>query len=556
MRGRWLVILLGSVMSLWAQDKVYLEHAETLSFDENRLPDAQILRGDVQFRHDEAMMYCDSAYFYEASNSLHAFGHVRFNQGDTLLGFGDILYYDGNTKRARMRRHVKLVHRHTTLTTDSLNYYRVDDLAYYFSGGVIRDSLNTLESLWGQYCPGTNEAVFKTNVHLDHPEFTLDADSLRYNTETHVANLIASTRIVYEEETTILSDWGWYNTANETSMLLDRSQVIHTDGKQLTGDTIYYDKQKGYGHILGAMEMTDTVQKATLYGDYGEYYEVEKRGMATRRAMLEDWSREDTLYIHADTLYTEESPYRLAQVVQRDSVNKDTLWRDTTYRQVRAFHHVRTYSHEYQLVCDSMHYDGKDSVIHLCGMPVCWNYSQQVSADTIHVYLKDGEVDYAHGIGNAIMIKQEAREEFDQMMGKEMKAWVRDGELKEVLVSGNAETVFYPKEDDGTFIGLNRTQSSFVHVYLENQQVDHVLFTTATTGVLYPLNQVTQAQQYLVGYFWAVEERPRHKEDIFSNPNRTRRPEQQAVSASEPETEEETGEVKKNIRNKKKHHTL
>ena len=76
----------------FAQTMVYLEHSETLSFDQERIADAQILRGDVVFRHEEALMYCDSAYFYENTNSLDAFGHVRFVQGDTLRGYCDKLF--------------------------------------------------------------------------------------------------------------------------------------------------------------------------------------------------------------------------------------------------------------------------------------------------------------------------------------------------------------------------------------------------------------------------------------------------------------------------------
>ena len=81
---------------IWAQNDttqiVYLEHSETLSFDEQRLPDAQILRGNVCFRHDSALMYCDSAYFYDKQNSLHAFGHVHLIQGDSIetSGLGGI----------------------------------------------------------------------------------------------------------------------------------------------------------------------------------------------------------------------------------------------------------------------------------------------------------------------------------------------------------------------------------------------------------------------------------------------------------------------------------
>ena len=57
--------------------KVYLEHANTLSFDQAQNPDAQVLVGEVCFRHDSSYMYCDSAYFFEKSNSLEAFSHVR-----------------------------------------------------------------------------------------------------------------------------------------------------------------------------------------------------------------------------------------------------------------------------------------------------------------------------------------------------------------------------------------------------------------------------------------------------------------------------------------------
>ena len=183
---------------------VYLERAEHLNFDQERIADAQILKGNVVFRHEEALMYCDSAYFYEKTNSLDAFGHVRFVQGDTLAGFGDKLYYDGNTKIARMRQNVRLVHgregeNQTIVTTDTLNYNRTEGIAYYYSGGEVRDSLNTLVSVQGNYRPKTNQAIFSRDVHLTNPNFVLTSDTLWYNTETKVTDIVSPTVIVYEE---------------------------------------------------------------------------------------------------------------------------------------------------------------------------------------------------------------------------------------------------------------------------------------------------------------------------------------------------------------------
>ena len=542
---------------------VFLEHSDSLSFDELRLPDAQILKGNVCFRHDSALMYCDSAYFFQEENSLHAFGHVHMLQGDSVEGWGNVLYYNGNTKMARLRRNVKLTHQEAVLTTDSLNYDRKRNIAYYFSGGKIVDDLNTLTSHWGQYTPDNHQALFRGEVKLVNPNFTLTADTLGYNTESYQADLVGPTTIIYEEETTILSSEGWYNTESEQSLLLARSQVLHEDGMTLTGDTIYYDKRLGYGRVLGHMQSVDSTNQLTLYGNRGEIWEGDKHGYATDSALLVEWSDSTNYtYMHADTLYTEQVPYRIYNLQERDSMlvdsilvaqAPDTIWVDTNYLQVRAFYNVRIYREDMQAVCDSAHYQGRDSIATLMGNPVCWNQSNQVSADSIKIYVKNGTVDYLHGNGNAIAIKQEGAEEFNQMSGKEMYAYVQDGDVHLVEVLGNAETVFYPREEDGSYLGVNRTQSSHVKLYLKDRQIQQVVFTTSTTGVMIPLEEALASERKLSAFFWAEQERPHMPSDVFLHPQRTERPSAAAVSAASAEEDEEeemgNGRAKRNTNN-------
>lgn len=502
-------------LSVSAQTMVYLEHAENLSFDQDRLANAQILQGNVIFRHDEMMMYCDSAYFYEGTNSLDAFGHIRFEQGDTLQGFSDLLFYDGNTKLARMRQHVRLIHGRidenpTILTTDTLNYDRRNNVAYYYSGGEVRDSLNTLTSIRGNYRPQTNQAVFSQDVTLVNPKFTLTSDTLLYNTETKIADIISPSKIVYEKETTIHSSLGWYNTVTERSMLLDRSVIVHEDGKMMTGDTIFYDKAIGFGQVLHHMEMRDSAQHATLYGEYGEMWEEGSRGYATDSALMIDWS--DSLhlaYIHADTLFTEELAYTDSMLMADSTIT------DSTYRRVRAFHGVRVYRDDMQMVCDSMVYLGSDSTIYLYTDPICWSDNQQISADSMRVFIVNGVIDHAVGIKNALCVMNDTLDIFNQMSGKELTAYLIDGEVRIVDVSGNALTIYYPKEEDGGYVGLNTTESSFIRVYVENQEVQRIRFTQATTGVLYPLDKVPENTDRLAIFFWEEESRPISPEDVF-----------------------------------------
>ncbi len=557
------VILLFLCPGLQAETMVYLVHSETLSFDEELYPEAQLLKGDVIFRHDSALMYCDSALFYEKNNSLDAFGNVRLVQGDTLEGFSDVLFYDGNTKFARMRKNVKLIHTGTTLTTDSLNYDRLNDLAWYFSGGKIVDSLNTLTSVWGQYTPSTRQTVFKTDVLLVNDRFVLTADTLKYNTASNIADLVGPTKIIYEEETTILSTLGWYNTRTEESMLLNRSEVIHEDGRSLTGDTIFYDKHFGKGDVVGHMCLIDSVQQGTLYGNLGKFFETDKYGFATDSALYVDWSEEDRTYVHADTLYSEEIPYQLTLLQPLDSIMvdsvltwqpPDTLLQDTSYRQIRAFYHVRIYRSDMQAICDSLVTNNRDSVMIMNGKPVIWSDNQQISAELVNVYLKNGTVDYVHGIGSAIASQQDAETWFNQLSGKELLAYIREGEMRQIDVNGNAETVFYPHEDDGKgpVVGVNKTQSSYVKMYLQNQKVDHIVFTSATTGAMYPLDKISESQTRLGSFFWAEDERPKNKDDVFRHPQSTQRPEQVALSAKDTTAEENTDSEKEDSSDSKR----
>ncbi len=488
---------------------VYLEHSETLSFDQDRIADAQILRGNVVFRHDSVWMYCDSSYFYEQTNSLDAFGHVRFIQGDTLRGYGDLLFYDGNRKLARMRRNVRLVHgveddNPTILTTDSLNYDRVANTAYYYTGGTIRDSLNTLTSVRGRYAPNTKQAIFSRDVHLTNPKFTLTSDTLLYNTENKVADIVSPTTIVYEQETDIFTSRGWYNTQTEQSMLLDRSVVAHSDGKTMIGDTIYYDKQIGFGRTTGDMEMRDSTQHITLYGNYGEMWEEDSRGLATDSALMVDWSDSMHIaYIHADTLFTEEQHFT------------DSIRMDSTYRRMRAYYGVRVFRDDMQMVCDSLLYSGADSTIHLYSKPICWSENQQISADSMIIFIVNGMVDKALGFGNALCVMNDTLDVFNQMSGKEVTAWLVDGEVKTVDMSGNALTIYYPKEDDGDFVGLNNTESSFIRIYVEEQKIKRIRFTKETTGVLYPMDQIPSGGDKLALFFWEENARPTDPNDVF-----------------------------------------
>ena len=473
--------------------KVYLIHSNTLSFDKAVKPDAQILNGDVCFRHDSSYMYCDSAYFFEQTNSLEAFSNVRMEQGDTLFVYGDYLFYDGNTQVAYLRENVRMENGQVTLFTDSLNYERIPNIGYYFEGGLIVDSLNQLSSFYGQYSPETKLAVFNDSVQVENPDFTLYSDTLHYDTESKVATILGPS-VIDSDSGMIHTSRGWYDTVNNTSLLLDQSQV-ESGEKILIGDSIFYNRDTGMGEVYGNMSLIDTAQHVTLQGEYGYYNEQTGYAFATDSARFLEYSQGDTLFLHADTL----------QMVTVDSV----------YREIKAYYGVRFYRIDMQGVCDSMQFNTRDSVLYMYTEPVLWNEQYQLYGDTIAIYMNDSTIEYAHVIQFAFAAQHVDSSYYNQLKGNDLKAYFEGQAVHQIDVAGNAESIFYPLEKDGAKVGMNETKSGFLTIWVKDNKLDKLKIWPSPVGSMTPIPDLKPDQKMLKDFYWFDYLRPKNRDDIY-----------------------------------------
>ena len=471
-------------------------HSDLLRKDA-RHPDVQVVVGHVVFRHDSVYMYCDSACYYDKISSFEAFGNVRMEQGDTLFLYGDHLFYDGNTQIAQMRQNVRMENRNTTLLTDSLNYDRLYNLGYYFDGGTLMDEQNVLTSDWGEYSPETKQAVFNYNVKLVNPQFVLTSDTLEYNTLSKIADIVGPSDIE-SDANHIYSEKGTYHTQEGQAWLFQRS-VITNEGKRLTGDSLYYDRTHGIGEAFGDMMLTDTVNRNLLTGEYGYYDEHRKYAFATRRAMAVDYSQPDSLFLHGDTLLLE-------------TFHVDT---DSMYREMRAFHKVRFYRTDVQGVSDSLVFSTKDTCLTMYYDPVLWNNNQQLLGERILIYMNDSTLDWAHIINQALSVESLDTIQYNQVTGKEMKAYFRNRQIRKTEVIGSVRLVYYPMDSDSTLIGMNVSETSQLDIYLKDQKLEKMVMFPKSNGTLYPLTQIPDNKRKLANFVWFDYLRPLNKEDIF-----------------------------------------
>lgn len=496
--------------------RIILDHADILSYDASLRPGVQLLRGSVRLRHGNAVMTCDSAYLNEEEQLFEAFGDVHMVQGDTVNMYARYLYYDGVSKLARLRHNVHLANKTTDLYTDSLDYDRIADIAYYFEGGTITDAQNTLTSDYGQFLPATNDAEFRYNVKLVNDRTTITTEHLFYNTATKISSYEGET-LIQSDSGQIISSRGVYDVGGEVGILLDRSRV-YSGTRTLLGDSIYYDGQKQFGEAFGRMELADTAQKATLYGDYGYFDNPRNYAFATSRAYAMEYSQKDTLYVSADTLELISRPIK--DRVLLDSLRQDTTSQskpDTMQRYLRAYRHVRVYRQDAQAVADSMSYISTDSLLGLFGKPILWNERRQLSGDTTLFYFRDKKLDYVDVLGSSLAVEHiDSVDYYNQLSGAQLRAYLQDSTVREILLQGNVESIYYMKEEDSEdYTGLNRMTSSTMHVLLDSGKVKKSLWTGPVEGKAYPLEMASSPEvNRLKGFQWAIDKRPMRKEDI------------------------------------------
>jgi lipopolysaccharide export system protein LptA len=237
------------------------------------------------FKQDYSTLSSDSAYFYPKDNAFDAFGHVNINQGDTLNIYADKLNYNGNTKVAILTDNVRMVDKDATLTTNHLNYNTATRIGTYTDGGKLVNKDNTLISKNGYYFAFSRDSYFRYDVSLKTPDALVKTDTMRYNTGSKIAYFYGPTNIYStkkeKDRDTLYTENGNYNTKTEQAAF-GKNNLYHSGTRSLKGDSLFYDKVKGYGRAVKHVTFADKEQKTTLKGDLGTYFKDQELTIVTQ----------------------------------------------------------------------------------------------------------------------------------------------------------------------------------------------------------------------------------------------------------------------------------
>lgn len=475
-------------LSLFSQSTVRLIYAGTLKSEIVDGQNIQKLIDSVHLVQGSTQIYCDSAYLIRETNSAIAFGNVKvIDTVDVINISSDYLEYNGNTRIAFLRNNVIMKDDSTTLYTDNLDYDRATGIGNYFDGGKLIDDTSELTSKIGYYNSSSKQSQFYDSVRMVNDEFYLETDTLFYNTLDTKSRTFGATLGVTTDGDTLQSKKGLLYNRQIRYAEVYEGRVFNNEF-DIEADTLITNDSLQLYQAFSNITMVSKEDSMTIYGDKAIYNKMNNTALAYENAYMKTMMQGDSLFIKADTLFSDQS--------------------DPENKYITAYKGVQLFKSNMQGIADSMSYNFTDSTIYMYQDPVIWSNNSQITADSINIEIINNKVNKMNLAIKSFVISQDSTKNFNQVSGKTMEVYFKNGFVSKTDVNRNAESIYYVVDEIGA-TSMNKLKCSSMSLIFENNVVTEIRTYREVDAQVIPNFEIKITDKRLRGFNWRFSEKPK-----------------------------------------------
>jgi len=512
--------------------------------------------GNVVFvQTDTVKMFCDSLIYFSNIEKVYLFKDVTLENGDQQLYTQSMIYdvankigtfqdtailkkdksllqskrgrYDVNNKISTFYEDVIVTREDMTLRSDSLKYLTEENTAIFIAPTRIVENDRKIYCEEGFYNLESGEAVFEGNPQLIELDKNAVAEKILYSQEDSTLTLVNNAKFIDGSKVAI-GDTIVHNSKLKETRLI--GNAVFDDGKNITkGNKILYNENTGDVEIEGKAIFTEG--STTLDADRLIFDDVTGLGSGSGNVIWKDTSsnvtmisdqlrmdkNDESLFAYGDhqrpyviNLLEEDSLFLAGDTLESfQDILIDTLGEaPDTARVFIARGSVDILNTDFKAICDSLSFNERDSIFKLYKNPVVWSDTTQFSGDTIYMYLKNKKVDRLEIRKNAFIISRLEEETFDQIKGRYVEARFVAGDINEMDVIGNAESLYYMRDDEQKYVGINKVLCSKMTFFFEEKELLHIKFYEKPESTLTPIQRINPVTQRLDAFNWQIEKAP------------------------------------------------
>ncbi len=537
-------------------DSTFIYADSAVIFGEERV----FAYGNVVIQQGDSLhVFTDTLHYIRDRDVAHLIGEVALRQGTRQLWTTDLTYFLGDRygeynnggvlidrslqvsskkgiywagrEEVKFRDSVVVLHPKFNLAADSMRYLAAQSKVLFTGPTNIYTKAARIYCERGFYDLNTEVAEFNRNPQYAGNGKKATADIIRYDAKAGEVNMkgqvqveegdriITGTSLRYLEytgETWILGEPARYvdSTRTITSPEIfynEQTNQVTTKGPSEIsyGDLLIEAEQSSFNQVTGIGQLTGNVEWRDTAKDVGIRAEHIDYSLKTEYLLAYGSGRPwffnvvdgDTLFIAADTLNM--------------SLEIDTLHGGDTTRLIRAYHDVRLFKSNMQGKADSLVFNRSDSLFTFYNDPVLWSDTTQFSADSIHMHLQNNQIKDIVLNRRALIVSELMETYYDQIKGKLIVAQFDSSTIKDMTVTGNAESIYYTKDDMSAFIGVNKTICSKMFFTFHDGEISLLKYYGDNSSSLLPMHETDHQAMRLEGFRWRQDERPGSFNDLI-----------------------------------------
>lgn len=450
---------------------------------------------------------------------------------------------------------------------DTLNYDTRNETARFRGNTQGWYGDNTISSGAGRYERTVEKLYFRKKVHILTEDYEMWCDSLYYDRLTEYSLLLGNVQLLdtVDNAIALAGELRYWNEPRRAELyrqpalvVIDENEEGVRDSVFMSSDTLIYYTMRMCDVDSAVVEAAEERYRSALVDPMEQSKKSAGTAGAGRSASSSSGAASKTQaqssaaslrqpgpgtlpspFIPAeDTLMT--APPAVVQdsltVAGLDSLSLpdsvsvvDSLMLppppDTTEVSfVEAYHHVRIYKSDIQVLCDSLLFTSIDSIARLFTEPVLWyEIKSQITADSMQFLFRNQTLDRGYLFANAFVISEEVPGKYyHQIKSPEMIGYFVNSQVSRFDALGGVTAMFYVAEDS-VITTMNQKECRLMTGRLKDGQVQRILYTENIKSDAYPVWDLAQEKSRLRDFNWMPDLRPASRYDVTARGIRTSR---------------------------------
>ena len=515
-----------------------------------------ILTNNIRFIDGDATLTTNNLTYNMTTRIGTYLGGGKIVNGKNVLTSANG-YYFAATRDAYFRKNVVLNSPDAIIKNDTLRYNSNSKIAYFYGPTNIYGKDDTLYTESGTYNTSNDQARFGKNNLYRQGSKSLTGDSLFYDRKVGYGKAIGHVTFMDTVEKAILKGGlGEYKKADESILVtLNPYVVIITESDSAKVDSIWMTADTLFSKVIFARDLIpykkDEVVPDAEIAAKDEAPQINSKDAINAKVInerngapaLRNAPEKAEADVKVEGLVKEpdveipiakvpppeakkpkiESPKAILSkdkspdslklaTLAKDSINLDT----TRTRIISAFHNAKIFKSDLQAKADSMFFSDADSTVRCYVSPMIWAQGSQLTGDTVYLQMKNKKLDNMLLHHNSFIVNTEDADStnFNQIKGKVITGYFRDNKLNDMFVDGNAESIYYLK-DDTVYSGLNHMISSRLRILLKDNKLNNISAIRSIEASITPMGDLKEEDRVLKGFIWKPRDRPKSKEEII-----------------------------------------